>query len=81
MDEYEKLEEDLEKLYDAYMVKFRNLTYLESQQEEYHRAEQDKFEVGTAIRLRWLTELLIFFLPQLKSALFFGHLTILLPEL
>ncbi|KAK3089746.1 hypothetical protein FSP39_006164 [Pinctada imbricata] len=44
MDEYEKLEEDLEKLYDAYMIRFRNLTYLESQQEEYHRAEQDKFE-------------------------------------
>ena len=45
MDEYERLEEDLQKLYDLYLVKFRNLTYLESQQEEYHRQEQDKFEV------------------------------------
>ncbi|XP_061191125.1 clusterin-associated protein 1-like isoform X1 [Saccostrea echinata] len=44
MDEYEKLEEDLQKLYEVYMDKFRNLTYLEAQQEEYHRAEQDKFE-------------------------------------
>lgn len=45
MDEYEKLEEDLQKLYEVYMEKFRNLTYLEAQQEEYNRAEQDKFEV------------------------------------
>lgn len=45
MDEYEKLEEDLQKLYEVYMDKFRNLTYLEAQQEEYYRAEQDKFEV------------------------------------
>ena len=45
MDEYEKLEEDLQKLYDAYMVRFRNLAYLESQLEEYNRVEQDKFEV------------------------------------
>lgn len=44
MDEYEKLEEDLQKLYEVYMEKFRNLTYLEAQQEEYNRAEQDKFE-------------------------------------
>lgn len=45
MDEYEKLEEDLQKLYEVYMEKFRNLTYLEAQQEEYNRTEQDKFEV------------------------------------
>lgn len=45
MDEYEKLEEDLQKLYEVYMEKFRNLTYLEAQQEEYNRAEQDKSEV------------------------------------
>ncbi|OWF52624.1 Clusterin-associated protein 1 [Mizuhopecten yessoensis] len=44
MDEYEKLEEDLQKLYEIYMNKFRNLTYLESQLEDYNRAEQDKFE-------------------------------------
>ena len=45
MDEYEKLEEDLQKLYDSYMIRFRNLTYLEGQLEEYNRVEQDKFEV------------------------------------
>ncbi|XP_060076668.1 clusterin-associated protein 1-like [Ylistrum balloti] len=44
MDEYEKLEEDLQKLYEVYMNKFRNLTYLESQLEDYNRAEQDRFE-------------------------------------
>ncbi|XP_060559819.1 clusterin-associated protein 1-like isoform X1 [Ruditapes philippinarum] len=44
MDEYEKLEEDLQKLYDAYLIRFRNLTYLESQLEDYNRLEQDKFE-------------------------------------
>jgi clusterin-associated protein 1 len=46
MDEYEKLEEDLQKLYDAYLIRFRNLTYLESQLEDYNRLEQDKFEVN-----------------------------------
>lgn len=56
MDEYEKLEEDLQKLYDAYLIRFRNLSYLESQLEEYNRVEQDKFEVdahhfGSAIFL------------------------------
>lgn len=45
MDEYEKFEEDLQKLYEAYITKFRNLTYLENQLEEYNRAEQDKSEV------------------------------------
>lgn len=44
MDEYDKLEEDLQKFYDAYLIKFRNLTYLESQLEDYVRGEQDKFE-------------------------------------
>ncbi|XP_041362932.1 clusterin-associated protein 1-like isoform X2 [Gigantopelta aegis] len=44
MDEYEKLEEDLQKLYETYMIKFRNLTYLEQQQDEYYRVEQDKLE-------------------------------------
>ncbi|KAL5018071.1 hypothetical protein ScPMuIL_003793 [Solemya velum] len=44
MDEYEKFEEDLQKLYEAYITKFRNLTYLENQLEEYNRAEQDRSE-------------------------------------
>ncbi len=46
MDEYERLEEDLQKLYDEYMMKFRNMTYLEQTYEEYTRVEQDKFEVS-----------------------------------
>ncbi|KAJ3310903.1 Clusterin-associated protein 1 [Blyttiomyces sp. JEL0837] len=44
MDEYEKIEVDLSKLYDVYMEKFRNLTFLEQQLDEYNRQEQDKFE-------------------------------------
>ena len=46
MDEYEKLEVDLEKQYETYLERFRNLTYLEQQLEEFSRAEQDRFEVG-----------------------------------
>lgn len=44
MDEYEKIEEDLQKQYDTYVVKFKNLCFLESQLEEYHRLEQERFE-------------------------------------
>ncbi|XP_078611034.1 clusterin-associated protein 1-like [Branchiostoma floridae x Branchiostoma japonicum] len=44
MDEYERLEEDLQKQYESYLQKFRNLGYLEQQLEEHNRAEQDKFE-------------------------------------
>jgi len=45
MDEYEKIEEDLQRQYDIYVEKFRNLTFLESQLDEYHRLEQERFEV------------------------------------
>ena len=45
MDEYEKIEVELARLYEVYMEKFRNLTYLEQQLDEYNRQEQDKFEV------------------------------------
>ncbi|XP_072295116.1 clusterin-associated protein 1 homolog isoform X2 [Eucyclogobius newberryi] len=44
MDEYEKIEEDLQKQYNLYVEKFRNLSFLESQLEEYHRIEQERFE-------------------------------------
>uniref|UniRef100_A0A8C6T1Q3 Clusterin associated protein 1 n=1 Tax=Neogobius melanostomus TaxID=47308 RepID=A0A8C6T1Q3_9GOBI len=44
MDEYEKIEEDLQKQYNMYVEKFRNLSFLESQLEEYHRVEQERFE-------------------------------------
>ena len=45
MDEYEKLEVELQKQYDVYMEKHRNLTYLEHQLEEYNKTEQDRMEV------------------------------------
>ena len=45
MDEYERLEEELQRIYEDYMMKFRNMTYLEQTYEEYTRVEQDKFEV------------------------------------
>uniref|UniRef100_A0A9L0RYE1 Clusterin associated protein 1 n=1 Tax=Equus caballus TaxID=9796 RepID=A0A9L0RYE1_HORSE len=44
MDEYEKTEEELQKQYDAYLEKFRNLAYLEQQLEDHHRMEQERFE-------------------------------------
>ncbi|KAM6156019.1 clusterin-associated protein 1 isoform 2-T2 [Rhynchocyon petersi] len=44
MDEYEKIEEELQKQYDTYLEKFRNLTYLEQQLEDHHRTEQERFE-------------------------------------
>ncbi|XP_058493455.1 clusterin-associated protein 1 homolog [Solea solea] len=44
MDEYEKIEEDLQKQYETYVEKFRNLCFLESQLDEYHRLEQERFE-------------------------------------
>ncbi|XP_029988784.1 clusterin-associated protein 1 homolog isoform X2 [Sphaeramia orbicularis] len=44
MDEYEKIEEDLQKQYQTYVEKFKNLCFLESQLEEYHRLEQERFE-------------------------------------
>lgn len=45
MDEYERIEEDLQKQYDIFVEKFRNLCFLESQLDEYHRMEQERFEV------------------------------------
>ncbi|CAJ0957459.1 unnamed protein product [Ranitomeya imitator] len=44
MDEYEKLEEELQKQYEIYMNKFRNLCFLEQQLEDHHRVEQERFE-------------------------------------
>lgn len=46
MDEYEKVEEELQKQYDVYLEKFRNLAYLEQQLEDHHRMEQERFEVS-----------------------------------
>eukprot|EP00069_Balaena_mysticetus_P020152 bmy_02773T0 len=44
MDEYEKTEDELQKHYDIYLEKFRNLAYLEQQLEDHHRMEQERFE-------------------------------------
>ncbi|XP_075422484.1 clusterin-associated protein 1 isoform X2 [Ascaphus truei] len=44
MDEYEKIEEELQRQYEVYLDKYRNLCYLEQQLEDYHRTEQEQFE-------------------------------------
>lgn len=48
MDEYEKLEEELKKVYENFMEKHRNLSYLEQLLEDINRAEQDRFEESEA---------------------------------
>ncbi|CAJ1060815.1 clusterin-associated protein 1 homolog isoform X2 [Xyrichtys novacula] len=48
MDEYEKIEEELQKQYETYVEKFRNLCFLESQLDEYHKLEQERFELQEA---------------------------------
>ena len=50
MDEYEKLEEDLQKMYGEYMCKFKNQAYLETLMEEYNQAEQTKSEVRQCVK-------------------------------
>jgi len=45
MDEYEKLEEELQRLYVVYLEKFRNLDFLENQLDELNREELEKTEV------------------------------------
>ena len=52
MDEYEKIEEEVQKQYDIYLEKFRNLAYLEQQLEDHHRMEQERFEVSAKSLLR-----------------------------
>eukprot|EP00743_Colponemidia_sp_Colp-15_P002266 GILK01002456.1.p1 GENE.GILK01002456.1~~GILK01002456.1.p1 ORF type:complete len:441 (+),score=102.48 GILK01002456.1:114-1436(+) len=44
MDEYEKLEKDLEKYYEVYLERFRNLDFLEHELDVYHQLEQEKVE-------------------------------------
>lgn len=48
MDEYEKIEEELQKQYSCFVEKFRNLTYLEQQLDDQHRMEQERFEVSVS---------------------------------
>ncbi|NXP14140.1 CLUA1 protein, partial [Thinocorus orbignyianus] len=51
MDEYEKIEEQLQKQYSIYLEKFRNLTYMEQLLDDHRQAEQEMFE-ETANMLR-----------------------------
>ena len=44
LDEYEKLEEELERFYVVYVEKFKNLDYLEHQLDEYNNEEMTKKE-------------------------------------
>mmetsp|Transcript_23290 Transcript_23290/g.38956 ORF Transcript_23290/g.38956 Transcript_23290/m.38956 type:complete len:412 (-) Transcript_23290:77-1312(-) len=44
MDEYEKLQADLQHLYLVYLERFRNLQFLESELENFDRVEQERME-------------------------------------
>ncbi|XP_033108039.1 clusterin-associated protein 1-like isoform X2 [Anneissia japonica] len=44
MDEYERLEVELEKQYEIFIERFRNMSYMEHCLEEQQRADQDEFE-------------------------------------
>lgn len=46
MDEYERHEQELERLYQIYLEKFRNLDYLEHQMDLYTLAEDEKFNAN-----------------------------------
>ena len=46
MDEYLRLEKELERLYVIYLEKFRNLDYLEHQMDRYNQEDQARFEDG-----------------------------------
>ncbi|NXO36410.1 CLUA1 protein, partial [Locustella ochotensis] len=49
MDEYEKIEKQLEKQYSTYLEKFRNLTYLEQLLHDQQRTEQEMFEEAASM--------------------------------
>lgn len=42
LDEYERLETELEKLYEVYIERFRNLNYLEGELTKYNKIEEKK---------------------------------------
>lgn len=43
-DDYERLEQELERLYGIYLEKFRNLDYLEHQMDVYTQIEEERFQ-------------------------------------
>lgn len=40
MDEYERLEDEMRKIYEEYLSRFRNLDYLEKQLDKYNKQEE-----------------------------------------
>jgi clusterin-associated protein 1 len=45
-EEFERQEQELERLYQLYLEKFRNLDYLEHQMDLYTQAEEEKFNAN-----------------------------------
>ena len=45
MDDYEVMETDLQSIYNDYMMKFRNMVFLEQALEEYQKNENERNEV------------------------------------
>lgn len=45
MDEYEKYQEEMATLYQSYVVKYRNMVYLEDQLENYDKIESENMKV------------------------------------
>jgi len=54
MDEFEKLELELQKQYFVYLERFRNLEYLEHELEQHNRSEQEKHDEAQKQRNRLL---------------------------
>lgn len=52
MDEYEKLEMDLQRHYESYLERFRNLDYLEHELDQYNKAEKEKLDENERERMR-----------------------------
>ena len=44
MDEYDRLEQEMAKLYETYLERFRNLDYLERELDQYNQEEQEKLD-------------------------------------
>ncbi len=53
MDEYERLEEELQRLYGLYVDKFRNLDYLESELDKYTKKEDEGIKMTNGMIEDW----------------------------
>ncbi|XP_067005077.2 clusterin-associated protein 1 [Anabrus simplex] len=56
MEEFERLEVDLRRLYEEFLVRFRCLAYLEQQQEDTEKAEQERMEERQAATKKLLEQ-------------------------